>query len=50
MQKSYQANAPRHDNQNEKQTDRKKGQQLTGVLQKWGICTKFEHWNSKQHL
>jgi hypothetical protein len=21
----------------------------TGVLQKWGICTKFKHWNSNQH-
>jgi hypothetical protein len=28
----------------------KKAQQATGVLQKWGICTKFEHWNSNQHL
>jgi hypothetical protein len=28
----------------------KKGLQLTGVLQKWGICAKFEHRNSNQHL
>jgi hypothetical protein len=24
----------------------KQSQPLTSVLQKWGICTKFEHWNS----
>ena len=50
MQKSYQANAQRHVKQKRKQTDRKKGQQVTRVLQNWGICTKFEHWNSNQHL
>lgn len=25
-------------------------QPLTWVLQKWGNCTNFEHWNTNQHL
>ncbi|MFC6877698.1 hypothetical protein ACFQZF_08420 [Flavobacterium myungsuense] len=50
MQKSYQANAPRHENKIDEMNRQKKGLQLTGVLRNWGFCTKFEHWNSNQHL
>ena len=32
------------------QEQNEQAQQVTGVLQKWGICTKFEHWNSNEHL
>jgi hypothetical protein len=42
MQKSYQANAPRHDKQNNEMDRQKKGLQLTGVWQNGGISAKLE--------
>ena len=50
MQKSYQANAQRHDNKKKEMNRQKKGLQLTRVLQNWGRSAKYEHWNSNEHL